>query len=325
MPHLKQEQIYCIITLHEQGMSLRKIAQAIGCHFSTVSRILTAVSPFQFDSKTKAEALLYRRAKCRNHRSPYKYKGELKSACETLLRQGRAPAEVVGRMKVLGLPTVSHETLYLAIYRDKSNKGDLYNFLPRRRKTRVSRSLKAKPRGKLSNPISIANRPPEAASPTQLGHFEADTVILKGHQGAILTLVDKYSKRLFTALLEDRTADRVQKALVRIVKRLPYRALTITVDNGKEFAQHELVTSQTGAQVYFCTPYSSWERGLNEQTNGLLRRYIPKKTSYHEVTQKQLNHYTLRINRTYKKCLLFKTPLEFELSALSLNTVAFQT
>jgi IS30 family transposase len=209
-------------------------------------------------------------------------------------------------MKRNDMATVSHETLYQAIYRDQRQQGDLHKFLPRRRKRRLSRSLKAKPRGCLSNPISIANRPPEADKPSQLGHFEIDTVILKGHKGAIVTIVDKRSRRLYTVLVEDRTAERVQEAIVKVLKSLAYKAITITVDNGKEFARHELITSMTGVPIFFCTPYSSWERGLNEQTNGLLRRYIPKKTAYHEVSAEDLAKYTLRIYQTYKKCLFFR-------------------
>jgi IS30 family transposase len=320
MPHLKQEQIYYIFTSHKQGLTQRAIADALKCHVSTVSRTLKHPS---FDCQTDAEALVYRRKKARKENtSAYKYKGELKEACEELIREGRSPAEVVGHMKATGQATVSHETLYLAIYKDREQKGDLYSFLPRKRKRRVSRAIKAKPRGNLNNPISIANRPPEAAKPTQLGHLEADTVILKDHKGAILTIVDKFSKKLFTVLMEDRTAERVQKALVDVINNLPYNALTLTVDNGKEFAKHELITNQTKTPIFFCTPYSSWERGLNEQTNGLLRRYIPKKTSYQEVTAEQLEQYTLRINSIYKKCLLYKTPLEFESNNLPLKNIA---
>lgn len=324
MPHLKQEQIYCIISLCKQGLSRRAIAQTVNCHYSTVSRVLTKLSFTENSSLIDAEALIYKRKQARKNRTPYKYKGALKEACEVQIREGRAPAEVVGRMKETGQPTVSHETLYLAIYKDREQKGALYSFLPRKRKMRVSRALKAKPRGNLNNPISIANRPPEVAKPTQLGHLEADTVILKDHHGAILTLVDKFSKKLYTVLMEDRTAERVQKALVQVINKLPYKALTLTVDNGKEFARHELITNQTDTPIYFCTPYSSWERGLNEQTNGLLRRFIPKKTRFQEVSADQLAAYTLRINSTYKKCLLYKTPLEFEAHTLSLSNVAVQ-
>lgn len=312
MPQLKREQIYTVIGLYQAGHSTTSIANAIGCHKSTISRMLASLSDDSKCSLVAAEVILHKRKLARKKRGPYKFKGQLKAACLALIKEYRAPSEVCGRLKEQGMEYVCHETLYRYIHHDGHNGGTLYKYLPRCRKNRVRRDLKAKPRGVISNPTSIIYRPEEANKPKQLGHLEADTVILKNHKGAIVTLVDRYSKMLHTCLLPDRTACRVEKALANMLKSLPYKALTITVDNGKEFANHEIITKKTGVAIYFCTPYSSWERGLNEQTNGLLRRYIPKKTSYEQVNKDYLKRATKRINSTYKACLLYKSPIEFE-------------
>ncbi len=311
MPQLKREQIYTIFTLRDKGESLRSIATTIGCHFSTISRLLQARNkqvPYLY---IQAEVVVHGRKLSRAQRGPYKFKGELKDNILALLKEGRAPAEITGRLASQGKAHLCHETIYKYIHRDSELGGDLHKLLPRCRKKRIRRDLKAKPRGQISNPISIAYRPPEAQKPNTPGHLEADTVILKNHIGAILTVVDRYTKMLYTRLLEARTAERVKQALLSIIKDLPYKPLTLTVDNGKEFAMHEQVTRSSKVPVYFCTPYSSWERGLNEQTNGLLRRYVPKKTAYAEVSPKDLKMYTYRINSMYKACLLFKSPIEF--------------
>lgn len=324
MPQLKQEQIYSILLDRQQGFSMRAIARKLESSPSTISRLLKAVAAIS-NPLIQAEAVVYRRNQARKAREPYKYKGEIRKSCEALLRERRAPQEVVGRMKSLGMETVCHETIYKHIYKDRLTCSEFYFLLPRKHRKRVKRDLLIKPRGKISNPINIANRPIEAEKPITPGHLEADTVIFKGHKGAILTIVDRFTKKLYTRLLVDRTANRVKDAILNVVKTLPYKVLTLTVDNGKEFARHELITSKTQISIFFCNPYSSWERGLNEQTNGLLRRFIPKKTLYDQVNHKMLSNFTRRINSTYKKCLSYKTPIEFEKEWLLLSSVASQT
>ena len=208
-------------------------------------------------------------------------------------------------------PTVSHERIYQYLWQDKAQGGVLYKHLrvagtKQRRKRRNSRDR----RGTIKNRVGIEKRPKIVERKSRIGDWEGDTVVGKNHQGALVTLVDRKSKLTLIGKVDRYTAEAVEQTLVRLMERLPRQTYTLTVDNGKEFACHETVARALQIQVYFADPYSAWQRGLNENTNGLIRQYVPKGSDVRRLTDRQIDHIMNRWNHRPRKSLGFLTPHE---------------
>jgi len=176
---------------------------------------------------------------------------------------------------------ISYEWIYRHIWEDKKNGGQLYEHLRRKKKYR-KRGAKGDNRGKIPHQKRIDERPAVVERRERIGDWEADTIIGKGMKGAIVTLVDRKSRFLRMGLVEQRTKEAVKESMIDLLKGYPVH--TITCDNGKEFAAHEEIAQALEADIYFAHPYSSWERGTNENTNGLIRQYIPKKVDFRKLT-----------------------------------------
>ena len=318
--HLGLEQMYQIQSYLQAGLSARRIASLLDVAPSTITRCLKKNGQGKFNPQAAMAARL--RPK---ERGPYKFKGELRSSILIGLRNRRTPQEISGRLKEKGLPYVSHETIYQHIFKDKQQGGKLYEFLVRKRKERVSRSLQKRPRGKIKAGLSIEDRPAIINDNLEYGHYEVDTIVLRGQRGCIVTLVERKSRFCLTALLKDRTAPRVTEQIIRLLKQTKLPVKSITSDNGKEFANHEEITKRLNVQYYFCHPYSSWERGLNENTNGLLRRFIPKKTKFEDLTRDFVKWATQKVNDKYRKCLNYRSSTEVVRNFISSHTVASET
>jgi IS30 family transposase len=229
-----------------------------------------------------------------------------------------SPQQIAGRIRI-DHPgdqemTISHEAIYTFIYRRR--KGSLNKRLiklltlqrTRRRKTYVSRGVS---QTKISDRLSISERPERANDRSQVGHWEGDLMIGAGQGSAIATLVER--KTRFTCVIKvgDRKSETVTKAIANRLKELPLSLRrSMTYDNGSEMANHAWLTYTTGTKVYFANPYSSWERGSNENTNGLIRRFFPKSTDFSKVSYRELVDLEHRLNNRPRKVLGYKTPLE---------------
>lgn len=233
---------------------------------------------------------------------------ELCSQISTLIQEQWAPEQIQGWLMLKGCDTVCPATIYSFIQYDKSTGGDLYTNL--RHKTYKKQSTSSDNRGKIRNAISIDERPEIVDEKSRLGDWEDDTVIGKGHKGVLVTLTERYSKFNLIARVKTKQAALVTQAIISMLE--PYREElhTITFDNGKEFSYHETIKEALQVETYFAHPYSSWERGLNENHNGLIRQYLPKGEPLDKVTDDQVIEIQNKLNHRPRKLLGFKTPTE---------------
>lgn len=204
--------------------------------------------------------------------------------------------------------SISHETIYLHIWDDKQSGGILYKHLRRQGKKYDKRRNGKSTRGHIKNRVGIEERPEVVEERSRLGDWEIDTVIGKGHQGALVTIVERATQKVLCAQVSGKTEVEVTKATIALLKPYKEYVHTITADNGEEFSGHEKIAKSLDADVYFAHPYSSWERALNENANGLLRQYFPKSTNLKLVSQAAVRKAVRRLNNRPRKTLGFKTP-----------------
>jgi IS30 family transposase len=202
---------------------------------------------------------------------------------------------------------ISHERIYQHIWADKLAGGALYKHLRHSGKKRKQYGSKDQ-RGQIRNRISVDDRPMIVSEKTRLGDWEIDTVIGKNHQGALVTIVDRVSKLTLIKKVPSKQADVVTEATLTLLKPYWDKTITITADNGKEFAGHEKIKAAQDADVYFAHPYSSWERGLNENTNGLIRQYFTKGSSFENITDKDVDEVMEKLNHRPRNPELQNTP-----------------
>jgi transposase, IS30 family len=227
---------------------------------------------------------------------------------KALIRLDWSPEQISDHGRNSQMIRISHEWIYQYIYEDKNDGGSLWEHL-RCRKKRKKRYGSYEKRGQIPHRTSIDERPKIAADRSRLGDWEADTIIGKGRKGAIVTLVDRKSRYLRMGLVKRRTKEAVKEMIVSLLANHPVH--TITCDNGKEFADHQAVAKELGAEVYFAHPYASWERGTNENTNGLIRQYFPKNTDFRELKHEEISFVDNRLNTRPRKCLSFCSPVVF--------------
>jgi IS30 family transposase len=244
-----------------------------------------------------------RRRKANARRIP----AETWAQIDAKIRQDWSPEQISGWLKKNTDTVVSHEWIYQHIYLDKRNGGDLHIHL-RCQKKRRKRVGSYDRRGKIPNQVSIDERPEIVEKRARLGDWEADTMIGTGKQGAIVTLVDRKSRLTLLKQVSRRTATAVEQAILELLRPFQERTHTITCDNGKEFASHQRIAQKLQARVFFAHPYSSWERGTNENTNGLIRQYFPKGSDFSAITDDQISFVKERLNHRPRKCLDFQVP-----------------
>jgi IS30 family transposase len=224
------------------------------------------------------------------------------------LQQEWSPEQISGWMAREHSLKVSHETIYKYIWADKKAGGTLYLHLRHQGKKYNKRAGKNSGRGLIPGRVDITERPAIVEEKTRIGDFEIDTIVGKHHKGAIVSLVDRASKYTKLILVKTKAAEEVSQAIQKALRHIQHRVLTLTADNGKEFAYHKIFGEALDAEVYFATPYHSWERGLNEHTNGLVRQYFPKKTDFATLTQAQVAAVEKKLNTRPRKVLNFNTP-----------------
>jgi IS30 family transposase len=221
---------------------------------------------------------------------------EVKASIKLLIRKELSPQQVVEYLARHKGVSLHHETVYQLVYRDKAQGGDLYTHLRVASKPYRKRYGSYDRRGKIKGRVSIDNRPAVVDRGNRIGDWEGDTIIGKGRGSALLTMVER--KTLYTVImrLTGKRADLLAEAAVTGMKHLKSRVKTITLDNGLEFAKHAMIAEELGADIYFAHPYASWERGINENTNGLIRQYFPKGTDFNEVSDEEIEHVMNRLN-----------------------------
>jgi IS30 family transposase len=302
---LTQEQRYQIYALKKTRHSLSEIAEVIGVHKSTVSRELNRNRGQRGYRPQQAQNLaVQRRQKATPRISRQTWAG-----VEKLLRQDWSPEQISGRLKKEQKVYISHEWIYQHVLADKRAGGDLYKHL-RCQKKRRKRYGAYDRRGKLPNCRSIEERPAVVNARKRLGDWEIDTLIGKSHKQAILTLTERKSRFTMLAKVARRTASAVRQQVCRVLWPVQDKVHTLTSDHGKEFADHEQIAEALNLKFYFAHPYAAWERGTNENTNGLLRQYFPKKSDFQSVSNKALIRTMSKLNFRPRKSLRFKTPFE---------------
>lgn len=305
---LTYEQRCQIYTLKERGDARIEIAKALGVHRSTISRELkrnTGQRGYRY--KQAHEKFLKR--KTQSPRSNQKMTPELISTIQEKLGIQWSPVQISGWLKKQG-KSVSHETIYQYIWEDKRQGGCLYKQLRHNGKKYNKRSKGTSGRGCIPNRIDIDARPSVVEEKTRLGDWELDTIIGAGQSGAIVSMVERTSKLTKLVKISNKTAREVESALVDRLMPIKEFVHTLTADNGKEFANHQRVGIQLEAGFYFAKPYHSWERGLNEHTNGLVRQYLPKAKRFDSISSEDLKRIEELLNNRPRKVLHFETPHE---------------
>jgi IS30 family transposase len=300
---LTREQRYQIYALLKAGHNQTEIAHFIKVHKSTVSRELRRNRGLKgYRPKQAHQFALNRRKKAR-----YRIEASTWILIEELIRQDWSPEQVSDWLRENYDLQISHEWIYQYILMDKHAGGDLHRHL-RCQKKRRKRYGSYDRRGKLKNRVSIDERPPIVDTRQRLGDWEVDTIIGKGHRHAIVSLTERKSRLALLRKVERKTAQAVANAVIELLKSVPVRTHTITADNGKEFADHERIARDLRADIYFAHPYTSWERATNENMNGLIRQYFPKKRNFATITEKEIEFVMERLNNRPRKCLGFKSP-----------------
>ena len=303
--HLTQKQRYTISVCLKEKMSIAQIARMIGVDKSTVSREIRRNSNSSGRYTCRDVEMFARMNAGRSHR-PRKMTEELKDEITELLRKKWSPETIVGHYRRHGRECVSAEWIYHLVRQDKAAGGVLYRSLPhclKHRRRPVSSTIP------IRNRVSIDERPAVVSLRQRFGDWELDTIVGPGGKGAIVTLVERISKKMLMAYCPHGKNARKMALLIVALLR-PYKDFvhTITTDNGTEFAEHEYIASKLHCRVYFAHPYSSWEKGLIENTNKLVRQYIPKDTVLSSLSIDYISFVQNEINNRPRKLLNFDTP-----------------
>jgi IS30 family transposase len=302
---LTQEQRYQIYALKKTRHSQAEIAEVIGVHRSSVSRELKRNRGQRGYRPQQAQRL----AMERRQKGVPRITVETWALVEKLLQQDWSPEQISSRLKKEQRICISHEWIYQYVLEDKRAGGDLYRHL-RCQKKRRKRYGKYDRRGKLPNCRSIEERPAIVNTRKRLGDWEVDTMLGKNHKQALVILTERKSRFTLLGKVPQRTAQAVQDQIHQLLLPVVAKVHTLTSDHRKEFAFHQQIADLLHLKFYFAHPYAAWERGTNENTNGLLRQYFPKKHDFQQVSSKEMEQAMFRLNFRPRKSLRFKTPFE---------------
>ena len=304
-----------IATLRYQNFSLPRIARIVGRHRSTIWREVRRNRAPHDGGYRSARA--HERAVARRRRSRRNQQfGHVQIArVEALLRQQWSPEQVAGHLQRQGEFSISHETIYRHVWQDRRRGGNLYLHLRGARKLKRKRYGGYDSRGRLAGKRHLSERPASVENRRQFGHWEIDTVL--GSSGAcVVTLVERKSGYLLVGKMRARTTAELNRATRALMGRYSQAFRTITADNGTEFHGYRALEAATGVPFYFATPHHSWERGTNENTNGLLRQYLPKGTSLATLTQSRCDALAETLNVRPRKRHAYQTPKTYFTVAL---------
>lgn len=307
--HLTDGERHTLSILRVQGLSQGSIARALGRSPSTISLELKRNrSTHDGCYRYSAAGELYRGRLKRSRRNQH-YSQEDFAPVERLVREKLSPEQIVGRAKVEGVKIMCHQTIYLWIWADQRLGGALWRHLRGSRKIKRKRYGQPDNRGKLAGKKLISERPAIVEQRTRLDDWEIDTMH-GSDKASILTIVDRKSGLVRIGPLPQATVLYTQQRTVELLGPHRPNIHTITSDNGTEFHGYKYIEQQLGADFYFATPHHAWERGTNENTNGLIRQYLPKRTSLQNLTQLQCDIIADKLNNRPRLRLGFKTPNE---------------
>jgi transposase, IS30 family len=319
---LTEEERYQISALLSTGQNASEIATQLGRHKSTICReIKRNTGQRGYRPKQANETALKRR---RESYKAIKMTGELAILIEMKIRENWSPEQIAGYLKKHTKWRISHESIYQYILKDKEEGGTLYQHLRCQKKRRKRYGTKARDRrGQIPNRKTIDERPEVVEERSRIGDWEGDTIIGKNHKGALVTLVDRTSRKLLAMKVPSKEAEVVKNAVISLLKGECVE--TVTFDNGKEFSFHEEIAKKLDTTVYFAHPYSSWERGSNENTNGLLRQYFRKGSCLKKVTQKDVDQAVNQLNSRPRKTIGYETPNAVHSRTIKTTKVAIAT
>lgn len=301
---------YALSALRKQGYTQAEIARALGRDRSTVSREVRRNSADRA-GRTYRPGLAddFARWRRSSSRRNQRFTDADWDIVIKRLRMEWSPEQISGRLKRDGSLRISHETIYRYIWRDKRRGGSRYKLLRQAGKKRRKRYGAYDSRGRLAGKRNISERPAVVEDRSELGHWEIDTV-LGSTRPCVVTIVERKIGYLIVGKLRNRTVAELNRVAVQLINSVPVPILTITADNGTEFHGYKQIEAETGALFYFANPHHSWERGTNENTNGLIRQYLPKRKSLARVTQTQCARIADKLNNRPRKRLDFLTPKE---------------
>ncbi len=305
---ITSEERYRIAALRQTGWWPSKIARELGRHRSTVSRELRRnCSPWDgsYRPSKAQEQTNGRRSRSRRNQ---RFGGRDWRLVESLLRRQWSPEQVSGSLRKSRELSISHETIYRYVWDDRAQGGSLYQDFRQAAKKRRKRYSAYDSRGRLAGKRHISERPRMIERRRQPGHWEIDTVMGSGAQHCVLTLVERATGFVVIGKLKTRGSHETARKAIQLIHRYPGRFKTITSDNGTEFHAYKRVEEATGVKLYFATPHHAWERGTNENTNGLIRQYLPKRTSMAHVTQRDCNTIAKKLNTRPRKRYDYDTP-----------------
>lgn len=301
---LTEVERYQIEAYLKAGLTQTQIAHALGRSDSTISRELRRNRGQRGYRPGQAQRFAEAR---QQHHSHTRIEPATWRRVEQLLREDWSPEQISLWLTANGRQPVSTEWIYQYILTDKSTGGDLHTHL-RCQKVRKKRYGRPDQRGQIANRVSIDERPACVERRQRIGDWELDTVIGRPGGTVLVTALERKSRLSRIALAPNKTAEAVKAAILTILTPIASSVKTLTYDNGKEFALHEQIAEQLHAKGYFAHPYHSWERGSNENTNGLIRQYLPKGTSFDDLTQEDMHFIMHRLNNRPRKCLDMNTP-----------------
>ena len=306
---LTSEERYALSALRKQGFNQSQIARALGRHRSTISRKIkrNAREDGGYRPYTAQDYTNGRRSRSRRNWQFTDREWQLVRAC---LEEWWSPEQIAGRLRQQRRLCISHETIYRYVWNDMLRGGSLHRFLRGARKQRRKRYRSYDSRGRLAGKRHISERPAAANKRSRIGHLEGDTVMGGPDQHCILTLVDRKTGYVLIGKLAERTIDSATRCAVSMITKGTRPTRTITFDNGTEFHGYKDIEAATGATIYFATPHHSWERGTNENTNGLIRQYLPKRKSMKHLTQKTCDWVAQQLNNRPRKRHGYLTPAE---------------
>ena len=307
--HLAVHERYQIFALKKAGLCVSAIARQLKRHRCTVYRELKRNLVLDYRVKeyspSRAQAQAHSRKLIRAHRR--RISASIWLEIESRLQVRLSPEQICGERDLLKRCSVSHETIYRHIWKDKQTGGQLWQFL-RGKLHRGRRYRRNAQRGQIAGRVGIEQRAPIVEVRARRGDWEIDTVFGRRGRSALVTLVDRRTRFFVVEKVASKHAAGVAQAVIRALAKLKRRVHTITSDNGKEFALHQQIAKELNAKFYFARPYASWERGTNENSNGLLRQYFPKHHDFNLITQEQIDFAVHEMNLRPRKTLGYKTP-----------------
>jgi len=313
---LTLEKRYLISALIKAGLNQKSIALEVGVNPSTISREFKRNSDKYrgYNAElAQVQSVKIERAK----KKRFSLTKPIEKYIRAKLKLDWSPEQISGRMKKDTGISVVHETIYRYIYTNKKNGGKLYKYLRHKNKKYHCRSNDYMCRGTIIDRVMIDKRPKIVEKKNRIGDLEIDTVVGKDHKGFLVTVVDRKSKFVIIKNVPTKEASVVTEALIEMIYPIKDITHTITSDNGKEFAYHKQVSAALNTNFYFANPYHSWERGLNEHTNGLIRQYLPKKSEFLHISKEEIITIQNRLNHRPRKILNYKTPYEVFFSEMS--------